>query len=304
MKSVTRNVRNPRQKQFCEIFDSLCGQFSRWEIWSDFVVMSAIAISNTVDHTNAKTREEAYKKIASKYKSAELERFAEMLATVVTGMDNNTDQDFLGELYMSLELGNDHAGQFFTPYSVCRCMAEITSTDLKARIERDGWISVNDPTCGAGALLVAFANDCRRQDINFQTSVLFTAQDIDYTVGLMCYLQLSILGCPGYVTIADTLANPQTSLDRRGLLPRPGENILYTLFYFRDIWQYRRIGAQMDLLFSSVSEQPEQVTGKLESPSVARTESAITPEKAELQQITESPAVALKETTDGQLTLF
>lgn len=304
MKSVTRNVRNPRQKQFCEIFDSLCGQFSRWEIWSDFVVMSAIAISNTVDHTNAKTREEAYKKIASKYKSAELERFAEMLATVVTGMDNNTDQDFLGELYMSLELGNDHAGQFFTPYSVCRCMAEITSTDLKARIERDGWISVNDPTCGAGALLVAFANDCRRQDINFQTSVLFTAQDIDYTVGLMCYLQLSILGCPGYVTIADTLANPQTSLDRRGLLPRPGENIWYTPFYFRDIWQYRRIGAQMDLLFSSVGEQPEQVTGKLESPSVARTESAITPEKAELQQITESPAVALKETTDGQLTLF
>ena len=304
MKSVTRNVRNPRQKQFCEIFDSLCRKFSRWEIWSDFVVMSAIAISNTVDHTNAKTREEAYKKIASKYKSAELERFAEMLATVVTGMDNNTDQDFLGELYMSLELGNDHAGQFFTPYSVCRCMAEITSTDLKARIERDGWISVNDPTCGAGALLVAFANDCRRQDINFQTSVLFTAQDIDYTVGLMCYLQLSILGCPGYVTIADTLANPQTSLDRRGLLPRPGENIWYTPFYFRDIWQYRRIGAQMDLLFSSVGEQPEQVTGKLESPSVARTESAITPEKAELQQITESPAVALKETTDGQLTLF
>ena len=304
MKSVIRNVRNPRQKQFCEIFDSLCRQFSRWEIWSDFVVMSAIAISNTVDHTNAKVREEAYKKIAGKYKPAECERFAEMLAAVVTGMDNNPDQDFLGELYMSLELGNDHAGQFFTPYSVCRCMAEITDTDLKARIERDGWVSVNDPACGAGALLVAFANDCRRQGINFQTSVLFTAQDIDYTAGLMCYLQLSLLGCPGYVTIANTLTHPQTCLDRRGLIPRPGENIWYTPFYFRDIWQYRRIGAQMDLLFSSVSEQPEQVTGKLESPSVARTEAAITPEKAELQQITESPAVALKEATDGQLTLF
>lgn len=101
MKSVTRNVRDAAQKDFCRTFDSLCGRFSRWEIWSDFVVMSAIAISNTVDHTNAKVREEAYKKIASKYKSAELERFAEMLAAVVTGMDNNPDQDFLGELYMS-----------------------------------------------------------------------------------------------------------------------------------------------------------------------------------------------------------
>lgn len=304
MKSVIRNVRNPRQKQFCEIFDSLCRQFSRWEIWSDFVVMSAIAISNTVDRANAKAREETYMKIAGKYKPAEIRQFSEMLAAVISGMDANPAQDFLGELYMSLGLGNVRAGQFFTPYNVCQCMSEITATDLKARIERDKWISVNDPTCGAGALLVAFANECSRQNVNFQTSVLFIAQDIDYTVGLMCYLQLSILGCPGYVTIADTLANPQTSLDRRGLLPRPGENIWYTPFYFRDIWQYRRIGAQMDLLFSSVSEQPEQVTGKLESPSVARTEAAITPEKAELQQITESPAVALKEATDGQLTLF
>lgn len=142
MKSVTRNVRDAGQKDFCRTFDSLCGRFSRWEIWSDFVVMSAIAISNTVDHTNAKVREKTYKKIASKYKTAALERFAEMLAAVVTGMDNNPDQDFLGELYMSLELGNDHAGQFFAPYSVGRCMAEITGTDLKARIERDGWVGL------------------------------------------------------------------------------------------------------------------------------------------------------------------
>lgn len=74
MKSVTRNVRDAGQKDFCRTFDSLCGRFSRWEIWSDFVGMSVIAISNTVDHTNAKVREEAYKKIASKYKPAELER--------------------------------------------------------------------------------------------------------------------------------------------------------------------------------------------------------------------------------------
>lgn len=288
MKSVSRNVRDAGQKDFCRTFDSLCGRFSRWEIWSDFVVMSAIAISNTVDHTNAKVREKTYKKIASKYKTAALERFAEMLAAVVTGMDNNPDQDFLGELYMSLELGNDHAGQFFTPYSVGRCMAEITGTDLKARIERDGWVSVNDPACGAGALLVALANDCRRQGINYQTSVLFTAQDIDYTAGLMCYLQLSLLGCPGYVTIANTLTHPQTCLDRRGLIPRPGENIWYTPFYFRDVWQYRRIAAQMELLFSLTEKQDTQVTSKL---------------KTQDEQAAQSP-LPLKETKAGQLTLF
>ncbi len=301
MKSVTRNVRGEGQKNFCKIFDSLCGRYSRWEIWSDFVVMSAISISNTVDRANAEAREKEYMKIASKYKPAELERFAEMLAAVVTGINEDPDQDFLGELYMSLKLGNDHAGQFFTPYDVCRCMAEIASTDLKARVDRDGWISVNDCACGAGALLVAFANECRRQNVNFQTSVLFTAQDIDYTVGLMCYLQLSLLGCPGYVTIANTLTNPQTYLDRRGLIPRPGENIWYTPFYFRDVWQYRRIGAQVDLLFSPVEEPAERVTGKLGSPSAAAVETAGETKKAEPPA---PPTATLKETIGGQLTLF
>lgn len=49
--------------------------------------------------------------------------------------------------------------------------------DMTARIEKQGWVSVNDPSCGAGALLLAFANECRRQHINYQTSVLFVAQD-------------------------------------------------------------------------------------------------------------------------------
>ena len=134
-------------------------------------------------------------------------------------MDFNPTRTFSVSFYMALDLGNDHAGQFFTPYNVCRMMAEITGTDLQARVERDGWISVNDCACGAGALLVAFANACTRQKINYQTSVLFVAQDIDYIVGLMCYLQLSLMGCAGYVVIGDTLLHPSTALDRRGLIP-------------------------------------------------------------------------------------
>ena len=62
--------------------------------------------------------------------------------------------------------------------------------------QKQGWISVSDPACGAGALLIAFANECRRQHINYQTSVLFVAQDIDFLAGCMCYIQLSLLGCP------------------------------------------------------------------------------------------------------------
>ena len=120
--------------------------------------------------------------------------------------------------------------------------------DMQDRIDRDGWISVSDPACGAGALLIAFANECRRKGINYQTSVLFTAQDVDFLAGCMCYVQLSLMGCPGYVVIDDTIAYPSTCYDKRGLLPRGGSNVWYTPMYFRDVWHYRRLLAKTNTL--------------------------------------------------------
>ena len=276
----TRSLRDERQKNLVRIFNDACYRHSRWNVWADFVTMAAISISNTVDKIHSESREKTYMTLASKYNKRELECFSQMLAEIICGIDECPDQDFLGELDMALELGNDHAGQFFTPYCICSAMAQITGGDIKARIEQDGWISVNDPACGAGALLVAFANECLRQKVNYQTSVLFAAQDIDITVACMCYLQLSILGCPGYVVVDNTLTRPCTCIDRRGLIPTPGENIWYTPFYFRTEWHYRRVWTQMDMLFRSAPSTPQTL-----------------PKPKPI-------APALKETKAGQLTLF
>ena len=254
-KREARHLRDGRQKNLVRIFNEACSRHNRWSVWADFVVMVAISISNTVDKSHAEAREKTYLSLASKYNHRELECFAMMFAEIVTGMDENPDQDFLGELYMALELGNDHAGQFFTPYDICRAMAAMTFDEtLEQKISEQGWVSVNDPACGAGALLLAFANECRRpgRNINYQTSVLFVAQDIDMIVGCMCYIQLSLLGCPGYVVIANTLTNPSTSIDSRGLIPMPGEHIWYTPFYFRDVWHHRRLAFQMDSFLHSL----------------------------------------------------
>ena len=200
-------------------------------------------------------------------------------------MERDPEQDFLGELFMALGLGNEWKGQFFTPYDICRAMSAITyGPDMAARIEKQGWISVSDPACGAGALLIAFANECRRQHINYQTSVLFVAQDIDFLAGCMCYIQLSLLGCPGYVVIDDSIVRPTTSYDAHGLLPKDGPQVWYTPMYFRDVWHYRRIGAQMDLLFRNAAEQ---VPADPPAP-------AAPPEQSQ----------PLAETKTGQLTLF
>lgn len=253
-KSEGRHLRDSRQKNLVRIFNEASSRHNRWSVWADFVVMVAISISNTVDKSHAEAREKTYLSLANKYNPKELDCFAMMFAEIVTGMDENPDQDFLGELYMALELGNEHAGQFFTPYDVCRAMAAMSFDEtLEQKISEQGWVSVSDPACGAGALLIAFANECRRpgRNINYQTSVLFVAQDIDMIVGCMCYIQLSLLGCPGYVVIANTITNPSTSIDSRGLIPVPGEHVWYTPFYFRDEWHYRRLFCQIDSFFHS-----------------------------------------------------
>lgn len=259
MKSTARTVRDTHQKAFAKIFDSLVGRYSRWQIWQDFVVMSACSVSCMVDKSHAEKREEMYRQIAGKYQDDELQAFSHMLAEVVIGMERNPNQDFLGELYMNLELGNSQAGQFFTPYDVCRLMASVTmGVDLKEQIERHGWVAVNDCACGAGATLLAAANEFRSQGINYQTRVLFVAQDVDCIVGLMCYLQLSLIGAAGYVEITNTLTNPTVTVGKGALIPRTGPNVWYTPMYFREEWHFRRVWEQVDMLIREMEVTPNE----------------------------------------------
>lgn len=281
--AVTRSIRDDHQKNFLKIFNGLTGKHSRWEIWEDFVTLTAIEISNSTDKVNATERTKMYQTIISKYSAKERDGMAEMLAEGVMGMEQNPDQDFLGSLYMMCELGNDHAGQFFTPYDVCRCMVEISGGSDPAA-ENAGFFSVSDPACGAGALLIAFANLCRRKNICYHDKVLFVAQDIDLIAGLMCYIQLSFLGCAGYVVIGNTITEPSTAYDRRGLLPAgPQSRIWYTPFFSTDIWFLRRQWAQIELLMKPVCRQTEQ---------------------AEPEHKKDDAAPPLCETKTGQLTFF
>lgn len=290
-KAAAQRTQENHQKEFLKIFDTLCGRHSRWEVWADFITMAAIDISNVTDKVNAAERTEAYRNIASKYDRKEHDKFVSMLAEIVMGMEQNSDQDFLGELYMACELGNDHVGQFFTPYSVCRFMAELNG-DIRPEIEARGFISVCDPACGAGALLLAFANHCKANDICYHDKVLFVAQDIDCIVGLMCYIQLSLMGCSGYVVIGDTLAQPSTAYDRRGLLPcGPQSRIWYTPFFSSDIWYGRRKWAQAECLVERLITPAETCT-------------ADAGEKKPRFQKQKPAPVALNESKNGQLTFF
>lgn len=238
------------QKEFIKVIEKLTNRFHTWEVWQDFVVMYAIAISNAIDTVHREKREETYMRIVKKYNKEELDLFPELCAMVVMALEKDKDRDFLGEMYMALNLGNHWKGQFFTPYNVCRMMAEMNCGDTVSEIEEKGYIAVNDCCCGAGALLIAYANAAERATVdsgyNWQKHILFTAQDVDMVTGLMCYIQLSLLGCAGYVKIGDSLINPMTEGEALKGLLETDSDYWYTPVYFSDVWEYRRMFQMID----------------------------------------------------------
>lgn len=255
MGTAKYKVGNAHQKEIINLLNSLEGRYSRWDIWQDFIVMSAVSISNALGGPYREQRESMYLERSRKYTESELKTLSRMFAEVVEALEQNPEQDMLGELFMALGIANEWKGQFFTPYNVCRAMASMTLGDTPERqIAKKGWISVNDPACGAGALLIAFANECARKHINYQTSVLFVAQDIDSLAGYMCYIQMSLLGCPGYVVIDDSILHPAQSYDEDGLIPRDSPDVWYTPMYFWEIWSRRRMIAQMKILTTKQDE--------------------------------------------------
>lgn len=262
MAQITRVARNDRQKEIIKLFDGLQGSKNMWQLWSDFVVMIACTISNAVDHSHREERE--------------ITVFANIFALLVDAYERNADQDLLGELYMALGLGNDNSGQFFTPYDVCRCMSEISWGNATGQIEQKGWMAVNDPVAGAGALLIAFANTCRRHNINYQQSVLFVAQEIDFTTACMCYIQLSLLGYPGYVYVGNTLTDPCTSIDGRALIPVKPDNCWFMPMYFHNTWTIRRMIEQMRLMENQFRNEPME-SKIAENDSIPAAETATAP---------------------------
>lgn len=133
-----------------------------------------------------------------------------IFSLIMEELSENPEQDLLGDIYVDLNLSNNNLGQFFTPYSVSKMMAEMNLANIKNDFNEKGFITISDSSCGAGSTLIAAANIINKNNISLKKDVLFFAQDIDMIVALMCYIQLFIIGARGMVIIGDSLSNPIT----------------------------------------------------------------------------------------------
>src|SRR5690625_3946547 len=153
-------------QQIKKLIDSISGKHRRYDIFRDFIVLSACTISNSVDKMQWKNREKMYMDIIGKYNKDEANKFAEMLALTVLAYESRMG-DFIGELYMSMEFGNKHVGQFFTPYHVSKLMSQM----VHYKADENEIVTLNEPACGSGGMIIAYAETMKLAGRNYQTDL-------------------------------------------------------------------------------------------------------------------------------------
>jgi type I restriction-modification system DNA methylase subunit len=169
-----------------------------------FVEVSAIAFSNVADPINRAAREEQYLAIVKQYKPEEFRQFPPLLGMLVACLEQEPT-DVLGVLYHRLELHNEQAGQFFTPYPVCQALAKMLVHDAKQLVEEQEFIRAHEPCVGSGAMVMALAQALREEGINYQQCLHVTAVDRDLLAVHMAYVQCTLLHIPALIVHGDTL---------------------------------------------------------------------------------------------------
>ena len=135
-------------------------------------------------------------------------RWCEMVADE---MDKGRFFDLFGHLYEQMFLLKSKAsanGQFFTPDSLCRLMADITDADVEENESNRGLVSVNDPACGSARTLLAHFMDKTREDHDLAGHYYYEAADIDLPTCKMAACNMMIHGLQGKVVCQDQLSLP------------------------------------------------------------------------------------------------
>lgn len=208
-----------RKKDIIKCIEGISGRYSSYEVFTDWIRCSSLAISNYMDMFHGKIwqdRERLYLDTIGKYTHDEQLKFSEMFYFLVETMENKMS-DVLGEIYMESGMGSKAAGQFFTPYHLSKLCAKITPPEPDA----NGKYIINEPSCGGGGMIIAAAEVLKEKGIDYQRRMEVIAQDLDWKGVYMCYLQLSLLGIRAIVVQGNTLTEPY----KRGY---PPERVLYT----------------------------------------------------------------------------
>lgn len=127
------------EKEFLRLFNQLTYSRSAWQVWEDLMTVMACSICNAVDRRKEpfERREKQYERAIKDLGNVDIP--AQIFGIIVRALDENPNQDFLGRIYMNLNLGSHWHGQFFTPYHICELMAKLQiGEECQSEIEKKG----------------------------------------------------------------------------------------------------------------------------------------------------------------------
>jgi N-6 DNA Methylase len=194
------------RKRFIKIFESLAHQRERHDVFADFLDMAVCAIrKRTVQPgPEAEAIEEQYMAVVKRNAADDVRKIPELLAVTALAMQEG-GCDFLGQVAGDLGLVTGHMGQFFTPYDVSRMIAELTLDTVDEIIAEQGFVTVQEPACGAGGMIIAAADVIERKGFDIARQLYVDATDISPTCFKMSYLQASLRGIPAVIRRGNTL---------------------------------------------------------------------------------------------------
>lgn len=175
---------------------------NNYDVFQDFLSLASLSFHNVIAKDEKVEKE--YLDIIGRYKNKK--QFAELLVITTLALEEKP-YDFLGDIFMSAGFGNVRGGQFFTPYHLSKMMSDITIGDnFKEQIEKDGYVTLSEPCCGAGGMIIAASEVMKEKGFNPQTQMRFTGIDIDLKCCQMAYIQTSLLGLRGQIYHGNTIS--------------------------------------------------------------------------------------------------
>jgi hypothetical protein len=142
------------RKQFVSVFRHTARHLRRWDVFSDFITLAASELDlATIRAPESMAR---CRKICERYRPEDIQDLHRLFGLMVSALEAKF-HDFLGAIFMELELGDGKQGQYFTPYSVQSLMARMLMPGVEEAVKREGLFTLSEPTCGAGGMVVAVA---------------------------------------------------------------------------------------------------------------------------------------------------
>lgn len=190
------------KNDFIALFQALSRHRRQREVIHDFAQLTANLLDPcTSNNTNAKAH---ISEIADRYSYQEHKQLKELLRILIEGLQCEWG-DFLGACLMELSIGNDDLGQYFTPDGLAILKTKLTLGNYHLEIKKHGFITVHEPTCGAGGLVIAIAGELANKGYNPAEHMIARCIDIDHLAADLAYIQLSLLGIAAEVITGNTL---------------------------------------------------------------------------------------------------